>query len=510
MRNCFASSSPLLLAVLIAPLFIACSSAPSGIVTATSAVKQPSMPTRPQLDAAQAARYSYAEVLKVTGTAGAMTTDPWDPLADAFMARKSNVTPDYMVDKDGSADGAKNFKTVQAAINKATVDATASGRKERIYISVAEGTYNELLYVPSLSAPITLYSAEPSSWRKFTAWFTSTKPETFRARIAAGIDAGMPGEEYVGKFGAQFKDGPASIAAMYDVQAKRGKSSIGTSGSAMVWIKNDGFQARDMIFDNTYNEERGCKEPLNAKGQCATGNHQAVAFLIDAADKVYVENGRFISNQDTLYFKSSAVGKTVRSFYNNSYVEGDVDFIFGRATAFFWKTEIKSLGERTTSVFATAPSTNIGTPYGIVFDDCDFTSDGLGVAATGETYLARQWFEGQRCSPYGDARATCAIDPTNKAEVTVTMIRKENVETAGKTIVMNSRLGKHINKAGWADWESSPAKTSFRKATYSSDSFFDNLQAAGKDPAALEYVRKTPVEYYLAEYKNIGPGASVN
>lgn len=100
------------------------------------------------------------------------------------------------------------------------------------------------------------------------------------------------------------------------------------------------------------------------------------------------------------------------------------------------------------------------------------------------------------------------IDPTNKADVTATVIRKENVETVGKTIVINSRIGAHVNKRGWADWEGDPSKTAFRKATHSSDEFYDNLEAAGKKPAELGYKKKVPVEYFLAEYKNTGPGAS--
>lgn len=471
---------PTLLAALVTPLLFACATGP-----------YPSTPTRPQLTAAEAAHYSYAEVLKTTGTAGAMTIDPWDPLADACMSG-TQCGIDYTVDKAAKASDTV-LNSIQAAVNKAVVDANAAKRTSRIYIRVMPGTYNELVYVPALAAPITLYS---------------TEKDARKTRIAANIDAGMPGNEYTAKFAAQFAGVDPSIAAMAAAQLAKGKSSIGTSGSAMVWIKNNGFQAKNITFEDTYNEDRGCKEKPNGKGQCPTGNHQAVAFLIDAADKVQVENARFISNQDTLYFKSSAVGKTNRSFYNNSYVEGDVDFIFGRATAFFRNTEIKSLGERSASVFATAPSTNYNTPYGIVFDHCDFTSDGLGVAATADTYLGRQWFEGQRCSPYGDSKATCVIDPTDAGTDSATLIRKATVETVGKVVVMNSRIGKHINKLAWADWENNPAKTPYRLATYSSDTFFDNLQAAGKDPAALGYKKKVPAEHFLAEYNNSGAGAS--
>lgn len=452
----------------------------------------PSTATRPQLSDAQAANYTMAKVLeKVTDANGALISDPWDPTKDAWMNSPAGGKANYTVDKAAKADGVTVFNSVQAAVSKAVVDATASGSSARIYIEVKPGEYNELLYVPALAAPITVYS---------------THPDATKTRIAANIDAGMPGDEYVSKFAAQFANVDASIKAMYAVQAKRGKSSIGTSGSAMVWVKNNGFQVRNMTLDDTYNEDRGtCKGTKTAIGQCPSGNHQAVAFLIDAADKVHAENVRFISNQDTLYFKSAGVGKTVRSFYRNSYVEGDVDFIFGRATAYFTKTEIKSLGSRTDSVFATAPSTNLNTPYGIVMDDCDFTSDGQGVTAADKrgSYLVRQWFEGQRCSPYG-TDAGCTINPDvadtkNDAKT----ISRSVLEAVGKTVILNSRIGNHINLiAPWANWESDPAKSSYRLVQYSSDTFLANLEKAGKNPAALGYSKKVPADIYLGEYKN--------
>lgn len=454
----------------------------------------PSTPTRPQLSDAQAANFSMAKVLeKVTDANGVLVSDPWDPTADAWMNRPAGGKAHYTVDKAAKADGVTVFNSVQAAVNKAVVDANTRGSKERIYIEVKPGEYNELLYVPALAAPVTVYS---------------THPDATKTRIAANIDAGMPGDEYVSKFGAQFANVDTSIKAMYDVQAKRGKSSIGTSGSAMVWIKNNGFQIRNMTLEDTYNEDRGeCKSTKNAAGQCSTGNHQAVAFLIDSADKVHAENTRFLSHQDTLYFKSAGVGKTVRSFYRNVYVEGDVDFIFGRATAYFTKSEIKSLGARSESVFATAPSTNLNTTYGIVMHDCDFTSDGKGVTAAGKrgSYLVRQWFEGQRCSPYGKDAAACVINPnpaitSNDAK----NISKSVLEAVGKTVILNSRIGDHINlTAPWSDWESDPTKSAYRMVQYNSDDFVNNLEKAGKNPASLGYSKKAPADIFLGEYKNI-------
>lgn len=472
--------------------------------------------TRPVLTGTQAADYTYAKVLAKTGTAGAETNDPWDPLADTCMTGTISGTANYTVDAALSANTAKSFKTIQAAINQAVVDTTASGSTARIYIEVKPGTYSELVYVPALGAPITLFSKDSNA--------ANTK-------IAAAIDAGMPGNEYVTKFGAAYASMDASIKAMYDVQSVRGTSTIGTSGSAMVWTKNAGFQLKNMTLENTYNENRGtCSGTLNSAGQCPTGNHQAVAFLIDGADKVQIENSRFLGHQDTFYSKSSAAAKTVRAFVNKSHIEGDVDFIFGRATIYFNKSTIKSLGARSSSVYATAPSTNYNTTYGFVFNDCDFTSDGLGVAASGTagTFLGRQWFEGVRASPYSPSYgASVVIDATNSSTNSPTTgdcgiasggttctnpsspaggsVKLVTLETVGKVIILNSRIGAHVNPTTpWADWGNTTTAAAYRLAHYSSATYWTALTNAGKNPATLyPGGQKNPVEPFLAEYNTV-------
>lgn len=444
--------------------------------------------TRPQLSDAQAGRYTLEKVMEyATDTAGRLVSDPWDPMSDACMTGSIEGIADYLVDQAGIADGVRRFTTIQAAVSKAVSDAAAT----RIYIEVRPGVYNELVYVPADAAPITLFSRVSDAGK---------------TRIVANIDAGMPGAEYAAKFGAQFAPAAPAVKAMYESVAAKRTVIIGTANSAVVWTRNDGFQLRNITLENGYNEDRGnCMGActVNSKGQFSTGNHQAVAFLVDGADKVQVENVRFIGNQDTLYFRSSAIGKIARSFYRHTYIEGDVDFIFGRATAYFTKSEIKSLGVRSASLFALAPSTNLNTPYGIVIDDCDFTSDGLGVASGRGAYLARQWFESQRCSPYGGME--CRINPDPATTVNdAANIGKNALEAVGKAVIRHSRIGAHINQAApWAAWNGNPAAISYRPAQYSSNDFFDHLKKAGKDPERLGYARKSPAEPFLVEYRNL-------
>lgn len=75
--------------------------------------------------------------------------------------------------------------------------------------------------------------------------------------------------------------------------------------------------------------------------------------------------------------------------------------------------------------------------------------------------------------------------------------------TVGKMVVLRSRLGAHLRAdAPWSPWQVDRSARNHRPAQYSSDDFWLNLQAAGHDPAALGYVRPSPPEPYLAEFRN--------
>eukprot|EP01034_Spumella_vulgaris_P039923 gene39923-49345_t len=347
---------------------------------------------RPQLSAAQAAHYSYSEVLKYAGPAGNERVDPWDPLADP-LAKGAAFTPTYVVDAAAKADGVKTFNTVQAAVSRAA----AAGQRERVYILLKPGVYKELVYVPASAAPLTLYGEGASA--------AATK-------ITARLDAAATGASYTAQYAAQFAAADPAIQAMYAIVKERaaaGNGNIGTFGSMTMWVRNNGFQARNLTIENGYNKDTG-----NAREECGERpcgktdidpqkhvvHHQAVALQVEGADKVQFENVRLIGYQDTLFLRAADTRVTVRSFFNKSYIEGDVDFIFGDSTAYLLQTEIKSLGDRSTS-YVGAPNTNHRTRYGLVFEQCRFTHDGSPFALAGKFYLARQWFHSSRCTPYG-------------------------------------------------------------------------------------------------------------
>ena len=129
--------------------------------------------------------------------------------------------------------------------------------------------------------------------------------------------------------------------------------------------------------------------------EVGTSNIQAVA-LMTQNDKQIFENVRVLGNQDTLYVKTGNVDTVQRVYFKNCYVEGDTDFIFGRATFVLDKCEIKYLGARrgaTSGGYVVSPSTDFRNAYGLLIINSMFTSDGVPNAGT--VVLGRAWDEGR-------------------------------------------------------------------------------------------------------------------
>ncbi len=98
-----------------------------------------------------------------------------------------------------------------------------------------------------------------------------------------------------------------------------------------------------------------------------------------------------------------------RQYYHNCYICGDIDFIFGSATAYFEGCTIASLGPG----YVTAASTPEGQEYGYVFHDCRFAAEGCPQHAA---YIGRPWRDYAR------------------------------------VVLMDCAIGAHIHPAGFHDW----------------------------------------------------------
>ncbi len=454
----------------------------------------PAPVTRPQLSAEQARAYELHEVLKYVGPLGAERVDPWDPLRDPI-ATGATLTPDYIVDAQAPADGVTRFAGVQAAVNRAVGDA---GRGRRAYIRIQPGVYRELLYVPASNAPLTLYSDDP---------------DPRAVRIVASLDASTTGAEYRRRHGAGFDGAPAAVRAMY-AQLKD-LPALQTTGSATAWVKADGFQAKNITIENGFNRDGVQAKPECVGDRCPdnTGgsrvHHQAVALRVDGADRVQFENLRLLGLQDTLFLHAKDQESTVRSFFHKSYVEGDVDFIFGDTIAYFDDCEIRQIGGRAAS-YALAPDTSRRAKYGFVFNHCRFTGDKTASPAT-QFFFARQWFHHQRCTPYGWMAVDgyrCRLGDVDVYRAPEGGIRRRTLESVGKAVILNSRIGAHIDREHpWSEWNRQ-GTMAHRPAQFSSDDYWANLQgvapATGLDTNRVlgGAARPVPAEIYLGEYNN--------
>lgn len=238
-------------------------------------------------------------------------------------------------------DGSGQYATVQAA-----VDAVPAGNTARVVISVAPGTYREVVKIPSTKQNVTLQGS-----------------------------------------GASLADTVIVYDNASGTRKPDGSGTYGTSGSATVAAEADGFQARNLTISNDFDE---------AAHQDLSGL-QAVA-LRTAADKVFLDSIVTEGDQDTLLLDTAAKDKQGRVYMTGSTVVGNVDFVFGRASAVLDASVItlKKRWDGSSAGYIAAPST-AADRKGFLINGCTVNGDVSG----GSFYLGRPWHAG------GDA----ALDP---------------------------------------------------------------------------------------------------
>lgn len=213
--------------------------------------------------------------------------------------------------------------------------------------------------------------------------------------------------------------GATGSAADVVITESRPQGSSAQGNATVAALARD-LTVRDLTIRNDYDE-------------AANGSSQALA-LYTTGDRQVFRNVRLLGNQDTLQTKS-ANGATARQYFVDSYIAGDVDFIYGSGTAVFDGCEIRSLSRGSTSNngYVTAAATSRNAPYGLLFVRSRFTSD----APAGTVYLGRPWH------PSGDVNAI------------------------GQVLIRESELGAHIRTSQpWTDMSGFSWKTDARFSEY--------------------------------------------
>ncbi|MET9954888.1 pectinesterase family protein [Streptomyces sp. NPDC006339] len=210
-------------------------------------------------------------------------------------------------------------------------------------------------------------------------WTLVLAPGTYRETVAVS-----PARTDMTWIGAS--ENARDVVVVYDNAAgtlRPDGTPYGTTGSATTTVQADGFTAHWVTFANDFLRS-------DLPGNSGT---QAVA-LKTQGDRSAFWHCRFLGHQDTLYADSTALSQVARQYFAHCHIEGDVDFVFGRATAVFAHCRFHTLlrEDRTDAPlgFVFAPSTARTTPYGFLASRCRVTSE----APDGFYKLARPWVPG--------------------------------------------------------------------------------------------------------------------
>ena len=176
---------------------------------------------------------------------------------------------------------------------------------------------------------------------------------------------------------------------------------IATYRTPTVILDADDFTIENLTISNTAGPRKG----------------QALAIRVDG-DRAVFRHCRFLGWQDTMLLNRG------RHYFEDCYIAGSTDFIFGGATAYFERCTIHAAGNG----YLTAASTPDFAPYGFVFDHCKVTGETPDV----KTYLGRPWRD------------------------------------YAQTVFLFTELSANVAPAGWDNWKKPAAEKASRYSEFGS------------------------------------------
>jgi pectinesterase len=270
----------------------------------------------------------------------------------------------------------------------------ASGAKENLFVVAADGSGDfKSVQEAIMAVPI----GATNRW-----WTIRIKPGIYRELVYIQRERG---------FLRLLGEDAQKTVITYDLHAnlpgKDGKP-IGTFRTPTVFVDADNVLAENLTFEN-------------AAGPVG----QALAIRLDG-DRLVFRNCRFLGWQDTI------LANRGRHYFEDCYITGHVDFIFGAATSWFERCHIHCR----TNGYIAAPSTPQTQPFGFVFSNGTITGE-----PGAKTFLARPW------RPFGSA------------------------------IYLNTEMGAVVRPEGWDNWRNPENEKTARFAEY-------NSRGPGAAPAA--------------------------
>ena len=160
--------------------------------------------------------------------------------------------------------------------------------------------------------------------------------------------------------------------------------NYGSRGRNVFYYRGSDLVLENISIVNTATRKTDSYGEYDASGSdTANGNNQAEALLFDSTGNCAAYNCNFTSKQDTILLNSG------RAWFYKSHIEGDVDFIWGSATAaLFEECEIESiLTEKTAYLTETRVGTVGASTVGKGYVFLNSTIKGNG--GSNATYLSR-------------------------------------------------------------------------------------------------------------------------
>ena len=233
--------------------------------------------------------------------------------------------------------------------------------------------------------------------------------------------------------------------------------TMGTFATATLTVEATNFRAENLTIENSF--DFLAQDALPKDHTDRVNGMQAVALETGlGSDRSAFRNVRLLGYQDTLFVQGG------RSYFLDSVIEGNVDFIFGAGQALFENSDIVTRPrgtERASVGYVTAPSTDISNEFGLVFLNCRLLK-AEGVPANSSP-LGRPWHP---TTTFADGRYA---DP----------------DAIGAAVFIRSYMDDHIPAEGWA-----------------------SMRGTSRDGTKSTVF--TPESARFFEYESHGPGAAVN
>ncbi len=365
----------------------------------------------------------------------------------------------------------KTYKTINAAleaVSKMTRTAT-----DRVTIMIDPGNYEEMLVISQPN--ITLKNADSTPSIALSNKGVDIDANAVRVTSYYGHGYSYYSMSSNQKWNADVLKVNKENGSLSYVNAGSGTTN-GSYWNATVVVSANGFEANDIIFENSFNQYISKKEsedvivewtvggkgtrPTNI-GNTAVQNRSfveraAAISILDNVDKVVLNKCRVIGRQDSFYG-----GKGARVVVYKGVMMGAVDYIFGGMNAVFYKTDLSMNTSDVSSDQAYITAAQQTTGRGYLMYECKVTSAIPGTE-TASLYRAKPGYFGR---PW--AANTSEVVFYNTTIETSNFLGSENLSLIVPAGWNNTLSGQSAMMYEYGTIENSGANNSSARASWS-------------------------------------------